>query len=182
METLAPNKTQRLELEALCILSTATAPMTAGDLYRASTSDTDSIVFKAVGNLARAGLVEVAGNGLSPKGQVCKSYRLTAQGRARLMAEHLVPDLGASDPTPKPAPVAIQAPEPPPEPAVVQAPDPARTDPVICAIDRLTEPHWVDGPMHAQRLHRLADAPLMAKQPDVRAWLTDLANIIEELT
>jgi len=61
-------------------------------------------------------------------------------------------------------------------------PDPARTDPVICAIDRLTEPHWVDGPMHAQLLHRLADAPLMAKQPDVRAWLTDLANIIEELS
>ena len=52
---------------------------------------------------------------------------------------------------------------------------------VIRAIDRLGEPRWQEGTMHATRLRALAASPALRAGPDVTTWLVDLASIIEEM-
>jgi hypothetical protein len=56
------------------------------------------------------------------------------------------------------------------------------SDPVIAAIARLSEPAWIEGMMHVQRLRALASCEVVATHVDVAAWLVDLANIIEEMS
>lgn len=56
------------------------------------------------------------------------------------------------------------------------------TDPIISAIDRISEPRWLGGTLDAQRLRALARCALIAPHTDLAAWLTELAGIIESMT
>lgn len=56
------------------------------------------------------------------------------------------------------------------------------SDPVIAAIERLSEPHWLGGLQDALRLRALARCPLLASQVDVIAWLDELADVIEGMS
>jgi hypothetical protein len=55
------------------------------------------------------------------------------------------------------------------------------TDPVIRSINRMDEPRWQEGRMHAQRLRALAESAVCAAHPDVRTWLYDLSETIEDM-
>lgn len=54
------------------------------------------------------------------------------------------------------------------------------SDPIITAIERIAEPHWLNGAQDAARLRALAQSPVIARQIDVAAWLHGLADILEE--
>lgn len=198
---LEKTKTEQIQDAIVDVLASAPAAMIGGDLYRAiEIADSESIIYKALNKLQRTGDVENLGDGLSPKGQICKAYTLTELGHQRREQRQPRADVtrrfnatGAAIPLEADTawPDALEAHHGKTSALLdtdtatdrlMSALQQSIGDPILAAIDRLPEPRWVDGPMHAQRLRWLACSSHIRREPDIEAWLNDLAGIIEGMS
>jgi hypothetical protein len=131
----------------------------------------DNDIHRALGNLVRDGRLIFTGLETSAKGQPMRRYRLSTPEIDAQLTDALHGTAALPMVT---HPLSIDV----IDAALASA---GTSDFVIRAIDRLGEPRWQEGTMHATRLRALAASPALRSAPDVNAWLVDLASIIEEL-
>lgn len=197
-------KIHLIQDQILAQLAAAAAPLTGHDLIQLIEPERDDDIYLALGTLKKAGQIEVAGTVKGSRNQPARLYRLAeldaspaplapaalerlltvleqevalvdADGQSCVSAWSGTEQTAGDEFTTAEHVCGGQC-----APLIAHPVGP-HGDPIIQAIERLGEPRFLEGPMHADRLRALADCPPIANNGDIRAWLLDLAATLSEL-
>lgn len=171
----------RVAMDEVLRLMADHGPEMSSTEIREMCSVDDNAAYAAIGNLLKEGLIELAGKVKGKRGQTTRVYRLASTADASVNEPEPEPVDGPSEPDPLEIGQSEQHAGDEFERAVYVAPV-GSGDPIIAAIERLAEPRWQEGLMHASRLRALAASACVAPHSDIAAWLGDLASAIEEMS
>lgn len=181
-DTLTPSKGQIVQQQVLDYLARQTEPVTGREIIDAIEPEADNDVFRALGQLVRAGQIVQSGmtrggprNGPMRLYLIAGGLNVTAAPVAAPLSGD-VNNMVAADPE-----AALDTPSAP----AVRRPAPGAGDPILAALARMpSAPRIQEATLHADRLGalvaRLRAGDPLYHDPDIAAWLDDLKTLMED--